>query len=290
MPPARLYDCFPFFCELDLLEIRLAELAPHVHRFVLVEAAWDFNGNPKPLHYAENAARFSAYHDKIIHVALHDRAPNESQRWARQRWQRDQIRQGLRDAAPDDLIMISDLDEIPNLDALTQARNRLERQGAVVVFRMDQHEFALDLRHKSAHPACSRMVRLRDLRVPHLVRQIKFCYWKGYPDWLDQIPVLFHTASACGRPLPRVTLNQAGWHLTFIGDLDFTRQKFAAYADDEQVDPATHHTVKRAEQVAERTLPGILEQVSLGELPAAIAKDPARYAHLFYNQQVEAHS
>ncbi|MEM1276295.1 MAG: hypothetical protein AAGH74_07205 [Pseudomonadota bacterium] len=288
MPPARLYDCFPFFCELDLLEIRLAEMAPHIHRFVLVEAEWDFSGNPKPLYYAENAERFRAYHDKIIHIPLRERAPNEGERWARQRWQRDQIRRGLGEAAPDDLILISDLDEIPNAEALSEARNRLASQRAVVVFRMRQHEYGLDLRHQTQHPACSRMVRLRDLRVPHLVRQIKFRYWKSADERLDQIPARYHAIFACGRPLPRITLEEAGWHLTYMGDLDFAKRKISACFEDEKIDLADNLLLRRAKEVDQNSLPDQLEPVPLSALPGAIARDPARYSHLFFDQNFGA--
>lgn len=53
-------DCFTFFNELDVLEIRLRELDGVVDRFVLVEATLTHQGKPKPLLYAENKERFAA--------------------------------------------------------------------------------------------------------------------------------------------------------------------------------------------------------------------------------------
>jgi len=67
-----IYDCFTFFNELDLLEIRLNVLKDVVDRFVLVEATQTFTGRPKPLYYKENAARFAAFADRIIHVVVDD--------------------------------------------------------------------------------------------------------------------------------------------------------------------------------------------------------------------------
>jgi beta-1,4-mannosyl-glycoprotein beta-1,4-N-acetylglucosaminyltransferase len=53
-----IYDCFPFFNELELLELRLHELAPVVDRHVLVEATVTHSGQPKPLHFADNEDPF----------------------------------------------------------------------------------------------------------------------------------------------------------------------------------------------------------------------------------------
>ena len=56
------YDCFSFFNELDLLEIRLNVLKDAVDKFVLVEAGETHSGKPKPLYFKENEARFAAHH------------------------------------------------------------------------------------------------------------------------------------------------------------------------------------------------------------------------------------
>jgi hypothetical protein len=98
-----IFDCFTFFNELDILEIRLNEMAPVVDRFVLVEASKTFQGADKPLYFNENKARFAPFLDKIEHVivdfpedpSLYRKA--SSQAWAREYFQRDQIAQGRTD-------------------------------------------------------------------------------------------------------------------------------------------------------------------------------------------------
>ena len=55
----KVYDCFPFNDEFDLLELRLMELYDIVDVFVLCEAPWTFLNTPKPLHYQANSARFA---------------------------------------------------------------------------------------------------------------------------------------------------------------------------------------------------------------------------------------
>ena len=68
----RVFDCFTFFNELDVLEIRLAELDPLVDHFVIVEATRTFTAKPKPLYFADNRKRYDRYAHKIIHVVVDD--------------------------------------------------------------------------------------------------------------------------------------------------------------------------------------------------------------------------
>ena len=108
----EIYDCFPFFNELDLLEIRLHELYEIVHRFVLVESPSTHQGNPKPLYYADNKKRFEQFNDKIIHV-IEDFKDTEPIPWAREQAQRNRISSEIDKLDGDDVVIVSDLDEIP---------------------------------------------------------------------------------------------------------------------------------------------------------------------------------
>jgi hypothetical protein len=107
-----IFDCFPFFNEFDVLEMRLTLLADYVDRFVLCEAPFTYNGNPKPLWYAENAARFAPWHDKIVHL-VYPGAPDANP-WANEWGQRAFLTNGLQGGAPGDIVLYGDLDEIPD--------------------------------------------------------------------------------------------------------------------------------------------------------------------------------
>jgi len=106
------YDCFCFFNELDLLEIRLNILDPHVDRFVIVESRETFSGKEKPLCLMENIGRFSKWKDKITHLIV-DRYDAENS-FERARLQKEMLREGLRGASDDDTVYYGDLDEIWN--------------------------------------------------------------------------------------------------------------------------------------------------------------------------------
>lgn len=106
-----IYDCFSFFNELDLLEIRLCLLYDHVDKFVIVEANKTHSNKPKPLFFEENKTRFEKYSDKIIYIKALD-LPDSNDAWVLEKAQRETIKKGLLNCSDDDIIIISDLDEL----------------------------------------------------------------------------------------------------------------------------------------------------------------------------------
>jgi beta-1,4-mannosyl-glycoprotein beta-1,4-N-acetylglucosaminyltransferase len=112
-----IYDCFQFFNELDILEIRLEELYPIVDKFILCESTITHSGKPKEQIFQNTIERYNKYLDKIEYV-LFDKFPEETNRsyWTLENDQRRHIINGidLNTLQDDDVIIISDIDEIPN--------------------------------------------------------------------------------------------------------------------------------------------------------------------------------
>lgn len=106
------YDCFQFFNELDILKLRLHIMSPVVDRFVISEATTTFSGLPKPLYYEENKEMFKEFEDRIIHVVVDDTPPGDTHE--RDTFQKSAVGRGLKDCGDEDIIIFSDLDEIPN--------------------------------------------------------------------------------------------------------------------------------------------------------------------------------
>lgn len=106
------YDCFQFFNELDILKLRLHVMSPVVDRFVISEATETFSGMKKPLYYEENKEMFAQFQDKIIHVVVDDTP--EGYTHDRDTFQKNAVGRGLQGCQDDDIIIFSDLDEIPN--------------------------------------------------------------------------------------------------------------------------------------------------------------------------------
>lgn len=111
----KLFDGFTFFNELELLKLRCEELKWLNPIHVLVEARHTHTGDPKPLYFDENKDDFKQYN--IRHIIV-DELPNNGDAWANENAQRDAIVNGLYDCEDNDVVIISDLDEIPRWQAV----------------------------------------------------------------------------------------------------------------------------------------------------------------------------
>ena len=193
--PRRIYDCFIFFNELELLEIRLHELEPCVDRFVLVEAPITHSGWPKPLWYAENASQFRKFHHKITHVVVDDMpdvSPDD-----REYFQRAAVRRGLGDCRWDDIVLVSDLDEIPSRTAVAGLCTTLKLPSRLIMkyyYYYVNCRVTFDTKGTLATP-------FGDL---------------GDPTWMRKP----------GRGMPVV--ESAGWHFSYLGGPDRVRDKIKA--------------------------------------------------------------
>lgn len=123
-------DAFPFYNELGMLEYRLSTLENHVDYHVVVESNRTFAGNEKPLFFLNNVGLFKKYASKIIHVVVDD-MPGGGDAWKRENYQRDAgIPAGLSQIPMlegSDLVVVSDLDEIPNPEVLKRLKEGRHR-------------------------------------------------------------------------------------------------------------------------------------------------------------------
>ena len=123
-----IYDCFSFFNELDLLELRLKTLSGVVDRFVISESRYSHSGKKKCLLFKENQSRFTPFLDKIIYIVSPDpedpdrAASDVAYRWELENIQRNATIQHIRNIITDaDILIVSDLDEIPSPAAIRLA-------------------------------------------------------------------------------------------------------------------------------------------------------------------------
>jgi beta-1,4-mannosyl-glycoprotein beta-1,4-N-acetylglucosaminyltransferase len=210
-----IYDCFTFFNELDLLEIRLNELGGVVDRFVLVESPKTFTGIDKPLHYAENKARFAHFHDKIIHVVV-DPIPGEGKHWEREEQQRNHILKGLETARHDDTVIIGDVDEIPKADVV----RAYQGTNQVLVFQLHHTFYYLNL-FFGLWQNGTRMLRRGRFETP---QQARFMH--------DDM------------------IRHAGWHFGYVGDVDNIVRKLKSFSHVEVNVPPYNDPQHLARQVA----------------------------------------
>jgi beta-1,4-mannosyl-glycoprotein beta-1,4-N-acetylglucosaminyltransferase len=109
----KIFDCFLYSNEDLILDVRLNTLSNYVSRFVIVEANKDHQGKEKKLNF--NINNFQKFKNKITYLVVDD-FPKNLTNWQRENYQRNFISNGLHDVQEDDYIIISDVDEIPNLE------------------------------------------------------------------------------------------------------------------------------------------------------------------------------
>lgn len=114
------YDCVPFFNELDILKLRMQVLSPYVDWFVLEESTVTFSGEPKEMVFAKNREMFAEFADKIRYVAVEDSPMEGVTTHERDKYQKNQLIRALPDCRPEDIIIFSDVDEIPKPETLVQ--------------------------------------------------------------------------------------------------------------------------------------------------------------------------
>ncbi|MDE6996142.1 MAG: glycosyl transferase GT17 family protein [Lachnospiraceae bacterium] len=113
-----IYDCIPFFNELDILRLRMQILSPYVDKFVLEEATVTFSGEPKEMIFAKNREMFREFEDKIIYIAVENSPVSGVTTHERDKFQKNQLIRGLQACGPDDIVIFSDVDEIPKPETL----------------------------------------------------------------------------------------------------------------------------------------------------------------------------
>lgn len=204
----RVFDCFPFFNELDLLEMRLSELENVVDYFVISELPVTHKGDPKPLYFAENKDRFAKWKDKIIHVVRTD-YPLDPDPWSRERFQRDACKDALIPYSPkdDDIVMISDCDEIPKAERV--AAYRVEH--GLMAFKQRLYSFYLNL--------CGGY----DKPEPGVWSKIL-----PYKQFKDMTPcqVRYTDCSAA-------IIEDGGWHFNYMGGVEKVIKKLESWAHQE---------------------------------------------------------
>ena len=120
-----IYDCFPFFNELDILKLRMEIMDPIVDKFVIEEAKYTFSSEPKPLYFQENRDMFKKWEHKIIHIVVED-CPLGAEPHDMDHFQKDHLLKGLEQCKEDDICIFSDVDEIPNTDTLLELFPKME--------------------------------------------------------------------------------------------------------------------------------------------------------------------
>ena len=228
--PARIYDCMQFFNEIEILHMRLEILSPYVDRFVIVEMNKDHHGRSKPYYLQERLDEFEEYKDRLIIVhpeeneipEYSEEAKNEyGHIWTIEQFQRRCISKGLTDAEPEDIILISDCDEIPDPRILVDIRKDMESaysniickmlEKTAIALRQEYYYFFFNCRNRMRKNTTT-IVKYKNMINPQVIRDVMNC-------------------------LPYI--DYGGWHLTYFGGVDRIRTKMASIVEGVDVNDET---------------------------------------------------
>lgn len=269
---AMIFDCFTFFNELDLLEVRLRELAPAVDAFVLVEATRTHAGAPKRLFFDEAKQRFAEFLPKIRHVIVDDMPVSEDP-WVLENHQRRAILRGLpTQIRADDIVIVSDTDEILRRSVVA-ALPAMPHQ--VFGFRLPLSYFRFNYRHTFPPVLWAVAVRgqLLTRYDPQQVRDSRF--------WLSQ------QEEQGSLPAYATVIADGGWHFSYLGNDEHVANKIRNYA---------HHVEANVPRIMDRlSVPDLIARrcgvdpdtdnqwtvVEIdGSFPEAVQADRDRFRHL----------
>jgi beta-1,4-mannosyl-glycoprotein beta-1,4-N-acetylglucosaminyltransferase len=235
----KIYDSFLFFNEIDLLEIRLTLLDPYVDYFVISECDHTFSGIKKDFNFEQNIDKFSKFIDKIIYIKNYNSdeinilnnpyldnkkvvynniiqnynlIKNSSEtdggqpHWCRDYLHREYVGLGLSECEDEDIIIFSDLDEMPNPEIIKNLKTPLSDGEKYCVY-MDAHQYYIN-NISSTNWMGSIILKYGDLK----------------------------TKSLCINRRDRGTYNKilnGGWHLSFMGGPERIKYKLESYGHQE---------------------------------------------------------
>ncbi len=240
----KIYDCFTFFNELDILEIRLNILNDDVDFFVLVESTKTHSGNNKELFFEKNKSRFQKFSHKIIHIIVDDMPEVKGgNRWLLENFQRNAITRGLSQCKDTDLILISDLDEIPNIKKLAEIKRILleKTESNDLLYTVTLMLRNILLRYESK--VAQKIIALLPVRSNKIIifQQKIYCYFlNGYADiiWYGSKAVLYknlvHNFNLQPQKIrdviSRYIIKDGGWHFSYQFDPEGIANKLKSFA------------------------------------------------------------
>ena len=223
-------DCFLFYNEIDLALYRLKVLWNTVKYFVISESSFTFMGKPKPF-YLNNRC-FDEFRSKIISIQLNDlpyEQPNveRSEQWHNEMYQRNALEKGIKhlvlngSITESDLILLNDVDEIPDINSLNDLCTRDYIHDKIYVLRQKYHCYSLEnIRDQDWYHA----------KIISIQTWIKMQYVS-----FEQLRLYGVKLSFPSEDVVPELIVYGGWHLSYFGDIDFIKNKLKNFSHQELI-------------------------------------------------------
>ncbi len=290
-----IYDCFMYYDEDLLLDIRLNSLDKYVKKFVITEATYTHNGSKKKLNF--DIQKYKKFQDKIEYIIVDQQPPNIIEigkqdtakileeklilnGMARDYFQRENLKRGLKDLDKNDLVIISDLDEIPNLENLDL--NRVKNN--IIIFQQKMFYYKFNLLYKEFVWAGSKAVKYKNFISPQWLRNIKS---KKYPLW--RLDILFSKKKYSNL----LYIDNGGWHFTCIRTPEDLEKKLLNFAHHHEFEKSGLKTNDLKKLIREKRVmydhnvdqrgykwsgKSILEKINLNLLPVYIQNNIEKFS------------
>jgi len=234
----KIFDCFMYFDEEVVLDVRLNTLDKYVDYFVIVESSFTHKGDNKNLMFNHN--KFEKFKNKIIYL-VYDKQPKgieavnendsedeKSRKYIlnaalRENGQRNFIQNGLNKAEDNDIILISDVDEIPNLSEVNF--NNISEK--IIMFHQDMFYYKFDLKIPNLLWTGTRGCRKKYLLSPQWLRNVKDR--KYFPFRID---ILFSEKKYSSIKF----ISNGGWHFSYIKTAEEIEHKLKSYLHHREFD------------------------------------------------------
>ena len=234
----KIYDCFMYFDEEVVLDVRLNTLNEFVDYFVIVESIFTHKGDRRELKF--NLKKFERFKDKIIYL-IYEKEPKEIEKVLdedikiekdrkyilnaayRENGQRNYIQKGLTGAEENDLILISDVDEIPNLSKLNF--NKIKEK--IILFKQDMFYYKFNLHLPNLIWTGTKGCKKKNLINPQWLRNIKD---RKY--YFFRIDTFFSKVKYISINI----INDGGWHFSNIKTPKEIEHKLRSYLHHREFD------------------------------------------------------
>ena len=227
----KIFDCFMFYDEEMLLDIRLNTLGKFIDKFIIVESMFTHSGKKRELIF--DIKKFQKFKDKINYLVVESLPKGiepinsydaddikESKiilnAYRREHHQRNSILNLLKSAEPNDQIIISDVDEIPNLENI----NFNEIKNKIILFNQKMFYYKFNLILENMNWYGSKSCKMKNLTSPQWLRDVKD---KKYPLW--RIDALFSEK----KYNDVFFVQDGGWHFTNIKTPEEIDKKLRSY-------------------------------------------------------------
>jgi beta-1,4-mannosyl-glycoprotein beta-1,4-N-acetylglucosaminyltransferase len=258
----KIYDCFIFNHEVEILEIRLNILDEFVDKFILTEGDKTFSGKPKKSFYLENKHRFKKWEDKIIHNFI--TIPECESPWDREIYSRNSMIKLDNIFEEDDLILTSDIDEIPNPEILSH-----------------KNEWISNDKHFTFQQRCY-FYYLNNFYSENWfgTRACTYNFLKSQNKTVDDI----RESTENENELTGNIITNGGWHFTYCGGEEKIKQKIDSFCDLQynvpKVTSNIHKNLENNQDIFYRNWIHY-QKVSIDEsFPEYIVKNKEKYSHL----------